>query len=136
MENLDIVSLLVRLVAGTLFFWQGYDKLFKIKIENVVRTFSDSMKGSFIPFSLLKPLITISSIIELVGGILLWFGLFKYYTLSILSIDLVFVAFSFSSIKAMWDMQFYYPRFIMILILWAIPFSNDIYCIDYFLKVK
>lgn len=130
MENLDIVSLMLRLVTGALFFFQGYDKIFRVKIANVVRTFDDPMNPSIWPKSLLKPLITISSFAELIGGLFLFLGLLKFYTLSVLSLDLLFVAISFSSIKAMWDMQHYFPRFVFVLLLWVIPFGNDVYSLD------
>jgi uncharacterized membrane protein YphA (DoxX/SURF4 family) len=130
MENLDIVTLLLRLVTGTLFFFQGYDKIFKVKIINVVRTFDDPMVPSFWPKSLLKPMIAVSSFAEMIGGIFLFFGLLKFYTLSVLSLDLLFVAFSFSSIKAMWDMQYFFPRFLFILMIWTIPFASDVYNLD------
>ena len=130
MENLDIITLMLRLVTGSLFFFQGYDKIFKVKIVNVVRTFDDPMYPSIWPKPLLKPLITISSYAELIGGLFLFLGLLKLPILAILSVDLLFVAISFSSIKAMWDMQHYFPRFIFILMLWAIPFSVDVYSVD------
>ena len=130
MENLDIITLMLRLVTGSLFFFQGYDKIFKVKIVNVVRTFDDPMNPPLWPKPLLKPLITISSYAELIGGLFLFLGLLKLPILAILSVDLLFVAISFSSIKAMWDMQHYFPRFIFILMLWAIPFSVDVYSVD------
>ena len=130
MENLDIVSLMLRLVTGSLFFFQGYDKIFKIKIINVVRTFDDPINPSIWPKALLKPLITISSYAELIGGLFLFLGLLKFYTLAFLSFDLLFVAISFSSIKAMWDMQHYFPRFVFVLLLWVIPFKADTFCLD------
>ena len=136
MENLDIISLLLRLVTGTLFFFQGYDKIFKVKIINVVRTFNDPANPFIWPQYFLKPLIAISSFAEMIGGIFLFLGLFKYITLSVLSLDLLFVAFSFSSIKAMWDMQYFFPRFLFILLIWAIPFSADVYNLDYLFKLS
>lgn len=130
MENLDIASLLLRTVTGILFFFQGYDKIFMVKIPNVVLTFQDPIKKSFLPNILLKPLVILSSFTEMFGGLFLFFGLFKFCTLALLSVNLVFVAFSFSSIKAMWDMQYFIPRFAFVLILWVIPFSHDIYSLD------
>ncbi len=135
MENLDIISLLLRLVTGTLFFFQGYDKIFKVKIDNVTRTFDDPMNPSFWPKPLLKPMIILSSFAEMIGGIFLFLGLFRFYTLSVLSFDMLFIVFTFSSIKAMWDMQYFFPRFLFIIILWAIPFSADVYNLDKFLGI-
>jgi len=135
MENLDIISLLLRLVTGMLFFFQGYDKIFKVKIDNVTRTFDDPMNPSFWPKPLLKPMIILSSFAEMIGGIFLFLGLFRFYTLSVLSFDMLFIVFTFSSIKAMWDMQYFFPRFLFIIILWAIPFSADVYNLDKFLGI-
>ena len=44
--NISIAILLLRLVTGILFYFQGYDKIFKIKIDGVVRTFNDSLKDA------------------------------------------------------------------------------------------
>lgn len=136
MEHLDIISLLLRLVTGILFFFQGYDKIFKVKVINVVRTFDDPINPSFWPKSLLKPMIIVSSLAEMIGGIFLFFGLFKFYALSILSVDLLFVCFTLSSIKAMWDMQLFLPRFLFILFIWAIPFSEDVYNLDRLIGIR
>ena len=131
MENLEIVSLLVRLVAGSLFFFQGYDKLFHVKVENVLSAFSNSKIPGFLPRTLLRILVLSSSYIEMVGGFLLMIGLFKFAILSLISIDLVFVSIVFSYYTTMWDMQFYFPRFVFICILWVIPKANDIYSLDF-----
>ena len=131
MENLEFVSLLVRLVAGSLFFFQGYDKLFHVKVENVLSAFSNSKIPGFLPRPLLRILVLSSSYIEMVGGFLLMIGLFKFAILSLISIDLVFVSIVFSYYTAMWDMQFYFPRFVFICILWIIPKANDIYSLDF-----
>ena len=112
--NISIAILLLRLVTGILFFFQGYDKIFKIKIDGVVRTFNDSMKDALIPTSMLRPLVYLSSYVELICGGLLFFGLFREYSLYLLAADLVFVAFAFSSIKAMWDLHFFLPRMVFI----------------------
>ena len=128
--------LLLRTVAGILFFFQGYDKLFNIKIINVVRTFNDPLNKIHIPMALQKIGITISSIIEFICGLLLFFGFYKNMALFFLAGDLVFVALMFSCIKPMWDMQFYFPRLILIFILLMISPSVDIFSIDYLISFK
>lgn len=134
MEHLGIISLLLRTVTGVLFFFQAYDKIFRIKTSNVAAAFSKDMARFHCPPSLLYFLVFISSWIEFFGGMLLFIGLFKYYVLIFLSVDLFFVALSFSAIKAMWDMQFFFPRFIFILILWVIPFTADRYSLDLLMR--
>ncbi len=133
--NNAIAILLLRTVAGLLFFFQGYDKLFNVKLNNVVRTFSEPLSKIHIPAFLLKPAIGISSIIELVCGLFLFFGLFKNMSLFFLAGNLVFVAFIFSCIKPMWDLQFYFPRLLLIFILLMLPPSSDIFSIDYLYSI-
>lgn len=131
MENLEIISLFVRIVVGSLFFFQGYDKLFNVKVDNVVSAFSNGKLLTYLPQPLLRIVVLMSSYIEMVGGFFLIIGLFKFYILSLISIDMVIVSFVFSYYKAMWDMQFYFPRFLLICILWIIPKANDIYSLDF-----
>jgi uncharacterized membrane protein YphA (DoxX/SURF4 family) len=134
--NNAIAVLLIRTVAGILFFFQGYDKLFNIRIINVARTFSEPLGKIHLPLFLLKPSITISSIIELVCGLLLFFGLFKNIALFLLAGDMIFVAFLFSCIKPMWDLQFYFPRLLFIFILLWINPAIDIFSLDYLISFK
>ena len=128
--NISIAILLLRLVTGILFYFQGYDKIFKIKIDGVVRTFNDSLKDALIPSSLLRPLVYLSSYVELICGGLLFFGLFREYSLYLLAADLVFVAFAFSSIRAMWDLHFLLPRMVFIVSLLLLPPQNDFWSLD------
>ncbi|MBK7850483.1 MAG: DoxX family protein [Bacteroidetes bacterium] len=135
--NISIAILMLRLVTGILFFFQGYDKIFNIKIEGVVRTFSDTMKSTWIPLLLLRPLVYLSSYIEMICGALLCLGLFREYSLFMLAADMVFVAFAFSSIKAMWDMHFYLPRIIFLAALLLLSPEMDRWSLDQFIfKLK
>ena len=128
--NDAIAILLMRTVTGILFFFQGYDKLFNVKIANVVRTFSEPLSKFRISPSFLKPSIALSSVIELVCGILLFIGLGKNISLYFLAIDLIFVAFIFSSMKAMWDMQYFFPRLLLIVILLFCLPEQDLFSLD------
>lgn len=129
--NDAVAILMIRTVTGILFFFQGYDKIFNIKIVNVVKTFSVPMGKIHIRQSLLSPLIYLSSIMELICGVLLFLGLLKTLSLYILAADMLFVAFAFSSVKAMWDMQYFFPRIVFILILLFSPETSDLFSFDY-----
>ncbi len=133
--NTSVAILLLRTVTGILFFFQGYDKLFKIKIENVVRLLNEPMGKIHFPLFFIKPAIAISSLIELICGLLLFFGLFKDICMHLLAADLIFVAFVFSFIKPMWDMQFYFPRIVFLVILLFSSGSADIFSLDYFFNL-
>ena len=126
---------LLRTITGILFFFQGYDKLFKVRITNVVRTFREPLYKYQIFRTTLKPLVTVSSIVELICGILLFIGLYRNLALIFLSIDLIVVAFTFSIIKPMWDMSYFFPRMIFIVILlFCIP-GPDYISLDYLLGI-
>lgn len=125
--NSAIAVLLIRTVTGILFFFQGYDKLFNLKIVNILRTFNDPLNKIHFPDFLLKPAITLSSLIEMICGLLLFFGLFKGPALYFLAIDMIFVAFIFSAVKPMWDMQYFFPRLLFVFILLFIPAALDLF---------
>ena len=38
-NNLAFLSLMLRIILGLLFFFQGYDKIFNIKINGVIDSF-------------------------------------------------------------------------------------------------
>ena len=130
----SLALFLLRTVTGIIFFFQGYDKIFNVKINNVVETFQDPINKTYIPNALLRPFSWITSSSEMLGGLLLIFGLLRGMGLVLLSIDMLLVAFAFSNIKAMWDMQYYFPRFVFLLVLLLLPQEWDRWNIDVFLK--
>ena len=132
----SIAILMLRTITGVLFFFQGYDKLFKVRIDNVVRTFSDPLKKIYLNTSILKPAIALSSFIEFVCGLLLFIGLFKNIALYLLAGNLIFVALIFSAVKPMWDMQFFFPRLILVFILLIVSQTIDIFSLDYLLSLR
>jgi uncharacterized membrane protein YphA (DoxX/SURF4 family) len=132
--NTFAAMLMIRLIAGILFFFQGYDKLFNVKVGNIVNTVSASLTYNSSLRSFLKPVVAISSGVEMIGGILLALGIFRDITLYALAGDLVFVALAFSSFKAMWDMGFYFPRLVLIAALLLLPAAYDAWTIDALMK--
>ncbi len=131
--NQAVALLLLRTVAGSLFFFQGFDKIFKVKIENVVRTFNDPLSKFQIPLFLLKPAVTVSSLIEMACGFMLFFGLYKDIALYLLAGNLIMVSFIFSNIKPMWDLQYFFPRLIIVVLLLFFSATPDVFSIDYLL---
>ncbi|MFM7218022.1 MAG: DoxX family protein [Bacteroidota bacterium] len=125
---------LLRVTAGALFFFQGYDKIFKLGTSQVLDTVIDPLKKTLLPNGAVRPMVALSSWIELICGVLLALGLLRDYALYALSVDLIIVAVMFSSIKAMWDMQFYFPRFVMVLALLLLPAADDLYRLDSLIK--
>ena len=66
MENneltISVGLLLLRVTAGMLFFFQGYDKVYKVGVKQVMETFNDPFQKTLIPQFLLKPMVWLSSI--------------------------------------------------------------------------
>lgn len=133
--NQQVAELLLRLFAGVLFLFQGYDKLFKVKMNNVIETFLPDAKQNNIPKPLVVVVAYFTSLAELIGGILLILGLMTNYALYMLSIDLLLVAFSFSFVQAMWDLKFVFPRLAIVTTLLLIPENYRKLCLDYFLSI-
>ena len=112
--NYNIAELFVRSFLGILFIFQGYDKLFVVKIKNVVNAFHNEADRKHIPEFLLVFTSYFTSITEFIGGILLITGLFHQFVPIILAINLLVVAFVFSFLRPMWDMQHVFPRVILL----------------------
>lgn len=112
--NYNIAELFVRCFLGILFIFQGYDKLFVVKIKNVVNAFHNETDRKHIPQFLLVLTSYFTSISEFFGGILLVFGLFHQIVPIILAINLLVVTFAFSFLRPMWDLQHVFPRVILL----------------------
>jgi putative oxidoreductase len=112
--NYNIAELFVRCFLGILFIFQGYDKLFIVKVKNVVNAFHNETDRKHIPEFLLVFTSYFTSITEFIGGILLVTGLFHQFVPIILAINLLVVAFAFSFLRPMWDMQHVFPRVILL----------------------
>jgi len=129
-------ELFIRLFCGIIFLFQGYDKLFKVKLNQVIDTFDDEAEKKHIPKLFVVFSAFYSSIIEFFGGILLIVGLFKSIVLILLGFDLIMVAFAFSIIEAMWDMKHVFPRLALISALMLMPTEWEIVSIDYLIKLN
>ena len=115
--NLSIAEVFVRCFLGILFTFQGYDKLFVVRIKNVVNAFHNEADRKHIPEFLLVFTSYFTSITEFAGGILLITGLFHQFVPIVLAINLLVVAFAFSFLRPMWDMQHVFPRVILLILI-------------------
>lgn len=123
--------LIVRLFLGMLFFFQGYDAVFRVKPRNVVRAFETQLGNRNMPRFLVHTGAYYTSFIGLLGGFLLVLGLFKYIALYLLGIDLLLTAFAFGVIRPMWDMQHVFPRLLLLFLLLLLPDSWDVFSLDH-----
>lgn len=123
----------VRVFLGILLLAQGYDRIFMVGIKKVVYSFEQELAGLFINRVLLTIATVFTSWIEFIAGIMLVLGIFTIPAFYLISIDLLVVGLSFSIIKPMWDMQFVFPRLVLLIILELLPFEWNVFSIDYLL---
>lgn len=129
--QLEMVEWLVRVFTGVIFLFQGFDKLFKVKIRGVVDTFMDEAAQHHVNRPMVTLMAYFSSCAEFIGGILLILGLFTKYALVLLGLDLVLAAVAFSVIEPMWDMRHVFPRLVLVAGLMLMPASWSIFSLDY-----
>jgi uncharacterized membrane protein YphA (DoxX/SURF4 family) len=134
-QNIDqyheiIATSIARIFLGCLFFFQGYDAVFSIKIKNVVQTYENTFANSGIPRFLTLWGSWYTSLTALLGGAFLIFGLFNYITLFVLGINLILTAVGFGINTPVWDTRFVFPRLILILFLLIIPPSWHAWSLD------
>jgi uncharacterized membrane protein YphA (DoxX/SURF4 family) len=134
--NTAFMLFMVRAILGILFFFQGYDKLFRVKITGVVSYFREETRGRNVPGWVLSLSAWYTSLAEFLGGGLLIIGLFKTWSYYVLGIDLILVCGAFSLLKPMWDMQLLFPRLVMLVFLVYFPSEMDCWSADYWLGLN
>lgn len=130
----QIAEFILRAFCGVIFLYQGYDKLFKVKISGVTEAFQVNAEKNNIPQFVLKLSAIYTSVVEFFGGLLLILGLFKTYALAFLGLDLLLVGIAFSMLEPVWDMRHVFPRLIMVVSLLMMPQEWELISIDHLLK--
>jgi uncharacterized membrane protein YphA (DoxX/SURF4 family) len=130
----SVLYFILRVILGILFFFQGYDKLFNLKVGGVIAFFRQESSHKQIPGFVLVGSAYFTSIVEFVCGGLLILGFFKTWALYLLGIDLILVCGAFSILKPMWDMQLLFPRLILLAALLYLPQQWDQLSLDYLLR--
>jgi uncharacterized membrane protein YphA (DoxX/SURF4 family) len=124
------VYLVVRVVLGSMFFFQAYDKVFRIGLPNVSDEVCEGCNEKGIPKWYAKASVYVSSYIELTGGILLIFGLITLPTLFLFGIHLMLVSVAFGYLRGLWDSQHVFPRLVMLIFLFLLPNEWNIFSLD------
>lgn len=135
MYNYIAVSFIIRVFLGILFFAQGFDKVFRLKVHSVIHTFEQPLEEHKLPAWLITGAGVYTSYAELICGFMLIIGLFKSIALYLLGIDLLMVCVAFSIIKPMWDIQFVFPRLVLLISLLIIPSAWDVISIDHLISL-
>ncbi len=124
-------ALIARVFLGFLFFFQGFDAVFRIKISGVIDAIEEPLAERGIPRALIVTGAWFTSYIELIAGVLLIIGFAKYYALYLLGMNLVVASVAFGIIKPMWDTSHAFVRLALLLFLLMIPSEWDVVSVDY-----
>src|SRR5690606_27715473 len=117
-----------------LIFFQGYDKVFRVKVSGVTQFFRDESRHRKIPGFVLSSSAFLTSYIELICGAMLIVGLFKTTALYLLGFDILLVTSAFSMLKPMWDMKLVFPRLALLSALLYLPCEWDTLSADHLLS--
>jgi len=121
---------IARVFLGCLFFFQGFDAVFNVKIKNVIAAFENDFAKKGVPRFLVVAASWFTSYTELIGGTLLILGLFKYAALYFLGANLIIAALGFGLNTPMWDTRHVLPRLLLLLFLLLVPKAWDVLSID------
>lgn len=122
----NIAPFFARALLGILFLMQGYDKIFNIKIANVIETIKPAYGKLKLPGFVITLGAYFTSYVEFVCGLFLITGLLKYFSLYLLGIDLLIVSLGMSVMNPVWNMQHVFPRFALLLFLLIYPAEFDV----------
>ncbi len=134
MQNKQIAILTMRLILGFIFFFQGFGKIFKFGLNAVYNNFFLKNYSELLPDFLLLFSAYYTSIIELVGGLLLIIGFKRDYALYALASVLIIVTFGHGLKDPIWDLSDVMYRAILLVGLLLLPKELDKYSIDFLIK--
>jgi len=123
--------MVVRIVLGTLFFFQAYDKIVRVKLKNEIAEVAPGSYQKGIPVIISKISVYATSYVELIGGFLLIIGLFTPFILYIFGLHIILLVFAFSYLQGLWDMKYVLPRMALLFLLFLLPPSWNIVSIDH-----
>jgi putative oxidoreductase len=133
-QNVQYAVFIARVFLGLVFFIQGFDKVFVVKMKNVIETFRFEFSNAPVPKSLYSITAYFTSYVELIGGALLVLGLFKSWALYALGIDLLIVAIGMGMLKPVWDMDNVFSRLVLMIFLLIVPSAWDVISFDYLMS--
>jgi uncharacterized membrane protein YphA (DoxX/SURF4 family) len=128
-----IAAFIARVFLGCLFFFQGYDAVFNVKIRNIISTYENDFANNGIPRFMTVMASWFTSLSALTGGALLILGLFEYAALYLLSINLIVAAVGFGINTPVWDTRHVFPRLLLTIFLLALPQSWNTISLDHLL---
>jgi len=133
-KNKQVAVLTMRLILGFIFFFQGYGKVFKFGLDGVYNNFFVKSYSNLLPDFLLFFTAYYTSLIELIGGLLLIIGFKRDYALYALASVLVIVTFGHGLKDPIWNLSDVMYRAIFLVALLLLPKDLDKYSVDFLIK--
>lgn len=127
-----IAMFIARVFLGCLFFFQGLDAVFNIKVKGVIGAIEQPLLEKGVPKFFIAAGAYFTSYVELIAGFCLIVGFAKYYALYLLGLDMLVASFAFGIVKPMWDMKFVFPRLALLLFFLIAPSDWDVMSVDYY----
>lgn len=127
--NRTVGITLIRLLAGLVFFLQGYAKVFTWGLDNVYAMAFGKMEAIF-PQWLLGATNYFTASMELLCGLLLIVGLFRDYAIYVLGLVLLVVSFGHGAAEGIWKMDDVIFRAILLAALLFLPREWDRFSLD------
>ncbi|ASS50419.1 MAG: hypothetical protein A3D31_12695 [Candidatus Fluviicola riflensis] len=122
---------IARIFLGLLFFFQGYDALFRVGIGKATAAYAEGFNPKGVPRFLTMAAAWFTSVTELICGFLLLLGLFEYAALYLLGINLLVAAIGFGIISPLWDVKHVFPRLLLLLFLLSLPQDWNAWSLDH-----
>jgi uncharacterized membrane protein YphA (DoxX/SURF4 family) len=119
-----------RIFLGFLFFFQGYDAVFKIGLKQVTDTYQEKFGPKGIPRFLTALTAQFTSFTALLCGFLLIFGMFEFFSLYLLGLNLIITGIGFGMNLPLWDTRHVFPRLSLLLLLLLTPLEWHFFTLD------
>ncbi|HLP53609.1 MAG TPA: DoxX family membrane protein [Fluviicola sp.] len=120
-----------RVFLGFLFFFQGYDAVFRVGMSKAIASYEEGFRPMGVPRFFTVSAAWFTSLTELICGFLLVFGLFEYAALYLLGLNLLIAATGFGIVSPLWDMKHVFPRLVLLLFLLLLPVTWNTWTLDH-----
>lgn len=126
---------IVRLIAGVLFFTQGFDKVVRLGLSQTGEAAVYALRNTKLSPFLIKLVTGITALLEFTGGFLLILGFLTVPACYMLAACLVPVTIAMSLREPMWNLQFVWTRLLLIIFLLIVPESVHTISVDHLIEL-
>lgn len=130
----EYAVLIIRLIAGILFLFQGYDKIFRLRLSKTGEAATYALSSLHLPGSLVKFIAVVTAIVEFSGGIMLISGFLILPACYMLMAGLLPITIAMAIREPVWNMETVWPRLVLLTFLMLAPEQVHTLSLDYVLK--